>query len=76
MDARQRLGLASELFVVGCLARLNLDKGIDDVIEALSQVPDPDGRMRLVVTGDGNARAARAPGRGEAGLARALHRPA
>jgi glycosyltransferase involved in cell wall biosynthesis len=27
------------------------------VIEALSRVPDPDGHMRLVVTGDGNARA-------------------
>jgi len=57
-EARVRLGLPPDAFVVGCLARLTPHKSVGDLIEAAARVPDPDGRLRVVVAGDGPERAA------------------
>lgn len=54
-EARRRLGLAPDDFVVGCLARLTPEKGIAELIEAVAQVPDGNARLRLVVAGTGPA---------------------
>ncbi len=56
--ARARLGLPSDAFVVGCVARLEPHKGVGDLIEAAARVPDPEGMLRVVVAGDGPERAA------------------
>jgi len=55
-EARARLGLPDDAFVVGCVARLAPHKGIGDLIEAAARVPDPQGRLRVVVAGDGPER--------------------
>ena len=57
-DARARLGLSPDAFVVSSLARLVPHKNIGDLIEAAARVPDPDGQLRVVVAGDGPERAA------------------
>ncbi len=57
-EARARLGLPVDAFVVGCVARLAPHKGVGDLIEAAARVPDPEGRLRVVVAGDGPERAA------------------
>ena len=54
-EARRRLGLEPHDFVIGCLARLTPEKGIAELIEAVAQVPDPSGRLRLVIAGTGPA---------------------
>ncbi len=56
-EARARLGLPVNAFVVGCVARLEPHKGVGDLIEAAARVPDPEGRLRVVVAGDGPERA-------------------
>jgi len=56
-EARARLGLAADAFVVGCVARLEPHKGVGDLIEAAARVPDPKSRLRVVVAGDGPERA-------------------
>jgi len=56
-EARARLDLPVDAFVVGCVARLEPHKGAGDLIEAAARVPDPEGRLRLVVAGDGSERA-------------------
>jgi glycosyltransferase involved in cell wall biosynthesis len=55
VDARGRLGLPPEAFVVGTLARLAPHKGIDDLVRAMVKVDDP--RVVLAVAGDGEERA-------------------
>ncbi len=57
-EARARLGLPVDAFVVGCVARLESHKGVGDLIAATARVPDPEGRLRVVVAGDGLERAA------------------
>lgn len=55
-EARQRLGLPLDAFVVATLARLTPNKGTADLIEAVARVPDPTHRLRLIVAGDGEQR--------------------
>lgn len=55
-EARARLGLPADRFIVGSLARLVRHKGIDDLIEAVAQLDLPAGRVLLVVGGDGPER--------------------
>jgi glycosyltransferase involved in cell wall biosynthesis len=57
-EARSRLGLPAGAFVVSALGRLVAYKGIGDLIESLSRLPDPQSSSRLVVAGDGPERAA------------------
>ena len=57
-EARTRLGLAPEHFVVGTLARLVQSKGIDALITAASRLSDPKNTLRLVIAGDGPERGA------------------
>ncbi len=57
-EACARLGLPVDAFVVGCVARLESHKGVGDLVEAAARVPDPDGKLRVVVAGDGPERAA------------------
>ncbi len=55
-EARARLGLAPDLFVVSTLARLVPEKAIGDLIEAAAHVSDPHSALRLVIAGDGPQR--------------------
>ncbi len=57
-DAREHLGIAIDAFVIGCVARLHKDKGIDVLIDAVACVPDPRRAICLVIAGDGAERAA------------------
>jgi glycosyltransferase involved in cell wall biosynthesis len=57
-QARQHLGIALDAFVIGCVARLHKDKGVDVLIDAVARVPDPRRAICLIVAGDGEERAA------------------
>ncbi len=57
-QAREHLGIALDAFVIGCVARLHKDKGIDVLIDAVARVPDPRPAICLVIAGDGAERAA------------------
>jgi len=57
-DARARLGLPPDAFVISSIARLVPHKGIDCLIEAAARVPDPQGDLAVVVAGDGTERVA------------------
>lgn len=50
--ARRALGLPAGAFVVGCIARLSSEKGVDVLLSAARLVPD----MRFIVAGDGPER--------------------
>ncbi len=54
--ARARLGLPAGAFVVGSLARLVPEKGIDGLIEAMGQLPQADDGPHLLIAGDGPER--------------------
>lgn len=56
-QARFALGIPADAFVISTLARLEPYKGIGDLIDAVAQVPDPAGKLCLVVAGDGEKRA-------------------
>jgi len=56
-EARARLGLPADAFVVGSLSRLVPHKGIGDLIEAVSLAPDLQGKLMIVVAGEGEERA-------------------
>jgi glycosyltransferase involved in cell wall biosynthesis len=55
-EARERLGLPPEAFIVGSLARLVAHKGIADLIAGAAGVPDPNGELLVAVAGDGPER--------------------
>jgi glycosyltransferase involved in cell wall biosynthesis len=55
-DARARLALSPDDFVIGTLARLEPHKGIHDLIEATARTHDPQGKLCLLVGGDGPER--------------------
>lgn len=57
-EARARLGLPMDAFVVATLGRLMPEKGVADLIEAVARIPDPEERLILVVGGDGPERPA------------------
>jgi glycosyltransferase involved in cell wall biosynthesis len=57
-DARARMGLPPGTFVIVTHARLVPHKGIADLVEAVTLLPDPLGTLRLMVAGDGPERAA------------------
>lgn len=54
-EARRRLGLAQDAFVIGCLARLTPEKGIAELIHAVATMADLP-FVRLLIAGDGPAR--------------------
>ncbi|MDR3710472.1 MAG: glycosyltransferase family 4 protein [Capsulimonadaceae bacterium] len=51
--SRKELGIAAEQFVVGCIARLAPEKGVDILAEAARALPD----VQFIVEGDGGERA-------------------
>jgi glycosyltransferase involved in cell wall biosynthesis len=55
-EARARLGIPEDAFAVVTAARLSPEKGLDDLIEAVGQMPDLAGNLRLVISGDGPER--------------------
>jgi glycosyltransferase involved in cell wall biosynthesis len=57
-EARARLRLPAHAFVISSLARLVPSKGVDELIDAVASLPDPDGSVRLVIAGDGPERSA------------------
>jgi len=57
-QAREHMGIALDAFVIGCVARLHMDKGIDVLIDAVARIPDPRRAICLVIAGDGAERAA------------------
>ena len=57
-EARRRLGLPPEAFLVATAARLVVPKGVADLIEGLARVPPPTASLGLIVAGDGPERAA------------------
>jgi glycosyltransferase involved in cell wall biosynthesis len=56
-EARQRLGIPNDAFLIASLARLEPHKGIADLIEATAQLPDPRHNLLLIIAGDGPERA-------------------
>jgi glycosyltransferase involved in cell wall biosynthesis len=54
--ARQLLDIPPDAFVVGSLANLVPRKGLPVLIEAAAMVPNPDGRLLVVIGGDGPER--------------------
>jgi glycosyltransferase involved in cell wall biosynthesis len=59
-EARERLGLAADTIVLGCVARLEEQKGHRFLLEALAQLNEPArgaARFRVVLVGDGRLRA-------------------
>lgn len=57
-EARARLGLPPDAFVVSTLAQLVPRKGIANLIAAAAHVSDREGRLRLLIGGEGPERAA------------------
>lgn len=59
-DARARLGIRDESFALGCVARLEEQKGHRFLIEALGllvkEVPGISGKMKVFLVGDGRLR--------------------
>jgi glycosyltransferase involved in cell wall biosynthesis len=53
---RERLGIASEDFVVGCVSRFHPKKRNDVVVDAVQRVADP--RVHLIMAGAGETEAA------------------
>jgi phosphatidylinositol alpha-1,6-mannosyltransferase len=54
--ARASMGVPDDAVVVGTAARLCPEKGVADLIEAVAEVPDPTGRVHLLIAGDGELR--------------------
>jgi glycosyltransferase involved in cell wall biosynthesis len=48
-NARRTLGLEQNVYVVGCIARLAWEKGVDVLLEAAKKLPE----ARFIVAGDG-----------------------
>jgi glycosyltransferase involved in cell wall biosynthesis len=57
-EARRRLGLPADAFVVGSLCRLMPVKGVGNLIEAAARLDDPQHRLRLLIGGYGPEREA------------------
>lgn len=56
-DARARLGISDERFLIGWIGRLSPEKGLDVMLEALARLADDVGpSVVLAVLGDGNER--------------------
>ena len=56
-ESRARLGIPPDAFVISTLARLEVEKGIGDLLKAAANVPDPGGKLRVLVAGTGPAKA-------------------
>lgn len=56
VEMRQSWGIPADAFAVASLARLMPHKGMADLIRAAAHVPDPEGKLRLVIGGDGPER--------------------
>ena len=57
-DARRRLRLPLDSFIVATAARLVASKGVSDVIQGMACIPDPERRLKLLVAGEGPERKA------------------
>jgi glycosyltransferase involved in cell wall biosynthesis len=55
-EARHRLGVAMDSFVVACAARLVPNKGITDLVEAIRELHRQEVRPVLLIAGDGPER--------------------
>lgn len=55
-EARRRMGIAPEAFVVVCVAHLYERKGIATLIEGAARIPDPQRQLLVVVAGEGPER--------------------
>ena len=53
-DARARLGLAGDDLVVNSVGRLDGEKGLDTVVDAVTALEDPGVPWRLLIAGDGS----------------------
>ena len=56
LDARSRLGISPDEFVVGAIGRLDPVKSLDTLIDAIRVMPQSARRWRLVLMGDGPER--------------------
>lgn len=56
LEARARLGIEPNAFVIGCMGRHEAYKGIDHLTEAVARMRDPERRLLLIVAGDGPER--------------------
>ena len=55
-EARTRLGLPPDSFVIATACRLVTAKGTAELIQAASQLADPGGKLRLIIAGEGGER--------------------
>ena len=60
-EARERLGLPADAFVVSLVARLSQEKGIDTLIGAVARLDQRDPAPWLVICGEGDQRASLEP---------------
>jgi len=56
LEARARLGLSPDAFVISSVGRLVSHKGFADLIEATARMSDPQRQLKLVIAGDGPER--------------------
>ncbi|MCI0682536.1 MAG: glycosyltransferase [Gemmataceae bacterium] len=56
-DAKQRLGIAPERFVIGAVGRLSAEKAFDLLIRATAQLRQLGFDIELIIVGDGDRRA-------------------
>ena len=57
-DARRRLKLPADAFVIGSVARLEPHKGLADLVDAIAQMPASSVETVVVIAGDGDERPA------------------
>ncbi|MEP6757321.1 MAG: glycosyltransferase family 4 protein, partial [Chthonomonadales bacterium] len=55
LQSRAKFGIPADAFVVSSLARIELEKGFRELLEAAALVPDPEGKLRVVIAGSGPA---------------------
>ena len=53
--SRQKFGIPEDAFVVSSLARLEVEKGFGQLLEAAASLPDPDKKLRVLIAGSGPA---------------------
>lgn len=71
-DQRKRLGLSEGDLVIGCVARLDPIKGLDNLLTAIPGILRHCPRARFVIVGDGPERGKLERMRGELGIGHAL----
>ena len=56
LEWRRSLGIADDMFVVGFLSRLVMEKGLDVIADTLDELKRRDVRFKALIVGDGPAR--------------------